>query len=89
MADENKTEKFELEVSMGVTVTIIGENGQPTWLRPATAARHTWPYMPTPQEIQLRYRDMVDITTATLEDGLGDAYQRARDAKEGNHRHSL
>lgn len=79
-----ETEKFEMEISMSATVTIFNDAGQPTeWLRPGSAARHTWYGMPTPEEIQLRYRDMVDITSATLEDGLVNARQRALDAKEG------
>jgi hypothetical protein len=79
-----ETEKFELEVSMGATVTIFDDAGQPVdWLRPGSAARHTWYGMPTVEEILARYRDMVTITSATLEDGLINARQRALDAKQG------
>lgn len=73
-----ETAKFEIEVSFGATVTVFNKAGEPvTWLRPGSSAKHTWYGMPTPEEVKLRYRDMVDIASAILEDGLVDAQNRA------------
>jgi hypothetical protein len=76
-----ETEKFELEISMEATVTVFNKAGEPiNWLKPGTKAKHTWYGMPSQKEIELRYADMVDITSATLEDGLFNAHKRVLEA---------
>lgn len=64
-------EKFELKISMSATVTVFDPAGQPSdWLKPASEAAYTWRGVPSQEEIVLRYRDLSDVTSITLEDVL-------------------
>jgi hypothetical protein len=78
-----ETEKFELEISVGATITIFDDAKQPVdWLRPATTLRHTWRGMPTLEEMELRYNAMMEIATVTLNDVLVHARERAIEASQ-------
>lgn len=77
-------EKFKLTVTMNATITVFDDAGQPKdWLRQGSETRATWNGMPTVEELLLRYKDMTEITSATLGDVLGSSQAHLNDARRG------
>lgn len=62
------TEKFTLTLRMDATITIYDATGQATdWLKPGTEVSHTWKGYPTSEEVVMKYNDMEQVASATLE----------------------
>jgi hypothetical protein len=80
-----ETERFKLTLRMDATVTIYDATGQATdWLKPGSEVSHTWKGMPTQEEVALRYNDMKEVCSATLEDVLATTQSRAQAVQRGH-----
>lgn len=81
---EPEIERFELMVKMEATITVYDQTGRPdAWLKPATSASCSWKGVPSEVELGLRYRDLTEATSATLEDVITNARTRLDQARRG------
>lgn len=75
---------MSLTLRLDATITVYDSTGQATdWLKPGTEAKATWSGVPSEQEVVLRYRDLNQMISVTLEDIIATARKRIDESRRG------
>ena len=82
--DPVKVVKMSMTIRMDATVTVYDAAGQATdWLKPGSEAGVTWNGVPTQAELMLRFNDLTQVTSATLESVVVEVRKRLDKARRG------